>query len=122
MNLYQEQILDHAQNPRHWGEIKAADRVLEGANLSCGDELRFFLKIDKPGKIIAIRWNGRACAICLASASMLSEQIVDKTIREIQNISTDDILRNLQIPLSPIRLKCALLPLLTLQKLKKTIR
>lgn len=122
MNIYQENILDHSQNPRNWGQIKGADKVLMGANISCGDELQFFLKIDRAGKIKAVRWFGRACAICLASSSMLSEQIVDKNFKDVQKISTDDILRNLKIPLSPIRLKCALLPLLTLQKFKNTLK
>lgn len=115
MNLYQENILDHYKNPRNWGQIKGADKVLEGANASCGDDLIFYLKLDKKQKISCIKWQGRACAISLASASMLSEQIIGKTPQDIQNIAIDQIKKNLGINLSPIRLKCALLPLETLK-------
>lgn len=116
MNLYQEQILDHYKNPRNWGQIKDAQKVLKGANVSCGDDLIFYLKLDKKQKINGVKWQGRACAICIASASMLSEQIIGQTPEEIQNIAIDQIKKNLGIALSPIRLKCALLPLETLKE------
>lgn len=118
MNLYQENILDHYKNPRRWGEIADADQVLEGANISCGDEIRFFLKFDRKNKIADLRWHGRACAICLASASMLAEQLIGQPIAQIKKLTKKEILANLGIDLSPIRLKCALLPLETLKKLE----
>lgn len=116
MNLYQEQIIDHYKSPHNWGSIKDADKILEGANVSCGDDLKFYLKLDKNHKISDIKWHGRACAICIASSSMLSDQIKGQTLSQIEKISTDDIRNNLGIPLSPIRLKCALLSLETLKR------
>ena len=116
MNLYQEQIIDHYQSPHNWGEIKDADKVLEVANVSCGDDLTFYLKLDGDHKISDIKWQGRACAICIASSSMLSDQIVGQTLDQIQKIDINQIKENLGIPLSPIRLKCALLPLETLKR------
>lgn len=116
MNLYQEQIIDHYKSPHNWGSIKGADKVLEGANVLCGDDLTFYLKTDKKNKITNVKWRGRACAICIASASMLSDQIKGQTLTEIGKISADDIRNNLGILLSPVRLKCALLPLETLKR------
>lgn len=118
MNIYQENILDHAKNPRHFGEINNADQVIEGANPFCGDELKFFFKISQDYKIKDFSWTGRACAICLASTSTLSETLINKKISQVKKLAAKDHLENLGITLSPTRLKCAILPLETLKKLE----
>ena len=109
-NLYQENILDHYKNPRNFGKLKNADRKLTGANLSCGDELTWYLKI-KDGQITEASFTSQACAICTASASMLSEKLVGKSIAKISTMTPEQVTKKLGIKLSPVRLKCALLPL-----------
>ena len=114
-SMYQEQILDHYKNPRNFGTIKNASVHHHEKNPLCGDELDLFLMIDEHKKIIEVKINGHGCAISLASASMLSEEIKGKNIDELKKMTKENILEMLGIPLSPVRLKCALLSLDTLK-------
>jgi len=62
-DLYREHIFDHYKNPRNYGVLADADTVSEDANLSCGDEVEFYLKFDG-NRISDIRFTSRSCAIC----------------------------------------------------------
>ena len=117
MNLYQENILDHYKNPRLYGELKNHNKTIEGANIFCGDEIKYFFKLSKNDKILQVSWTAQACAICMASCSILSEQIINQNLESVSKITKEQILTNLGIKLSPTRLKCALLPLETLKKI-----
>jgi nitrogen fixation NifU-like protein len=77
-------------------------------NPLCGDELRVELSIDD-GIVRDVRFNGRGCAISQAAASMISDVVKGKTVDEVAALGRDDVLEELGIPLTPIRLKCALL-------------
>jgi len=114
-DMYRENILDHAQNPRFPGVLDPADIDHEESNPLCGDRLRLTLRVDKDNRIAAVAWEGEGCAISQASASMLGEQIMGKTLEEVRNISKEDIFEMLGIPLSPNRMKCALLSLQVLK-------
>jgi nitrogen fixation NifU-like protein len=114
MDMYREIILDHAQHPRHPGVLDAADVDHEEHNPLCGDRLRLTLKLDENKKIVDVAWDGEGCAISQAAASMLSEEILGKTLDEIRHLTKDDILELVGIPLTINRVKCALLPLKTL--------
>jgi len=116
--MYQEQILDHYKNPRNHGDMPDPDMSAKDTNLLCGDELTFYLKVDAEDRITDVKFNGQGCAISQASASMLSLMVKGKTLDEIKKIDKMDIVKTLGIPLSPIRLKCALL---SLQVIKKAI-
>ena len=110
MDFYQESILDHYHNPRHWGAVADADIDHEENNPLCGDRLRLTMKVED-GKIVDLGWEGAGCAISQAAASMLGEILIDKTLEEAQAITKQDILDMLGIELGPVRLKCALLSL-----------
>ena len=112
--MYQENILDHFKNPRNFGRIENASIHHHEKNPLCGDELNFYLII-KEGKIVDAKFNGHGCAISQASASMLSDQIKGQSIEKIEKLTKEDILEMLGIPISPVRLKCALLSLDTLK-------
>ncbi len=113
-DLYREQILDHYRNPRNHGTLDPHDASFEDSNPLCGDRVRIDLKLD--GDIIAdIRFSGRGCAISQAATSMLTEMVVGKTIEDVREISKDDLLDEIGIPISPARLKCALLGLKVLK-------
>ncbi len=114
-SMYQENILDHYKHPRNFGTIKNASVHHHEKNPLCGDELDLYLVIDNHKIIADVKINGHGCAISLASASMLSEKIKGKTLAELEKLTKDDILEMLGIPLSPVRLKCALLSLDTLK-------
>ena len=113
--MYQENILDHYKNPRNSGKIENASVHHHEYNPLCGDELEIFLIIDKDKNITDVRIKANGCAISTASASMLSEQAKGKNIEEIKKFKKEDVLEMLGIPLSPVRLKCALLSLDTLK-------
>ncbi len=70
-DLYQAALLDHAKHPRNFGPLPGADREAAAANPLCGDELTLRLRIAS-GRIAAIAFEGQGCAICLASASMMT--------------------------------------------------
>ncbi|MBI1934824.1 SUF system NifU family Fe-S cluster assembly protein [Candidatus Woesearchaeota archaeon] len=112
--MYQENILDHYKNPRNKGIIKNPSVHHHENNPLCGDELDLYLVIDNH-KVIDVKINGHGCAISQASASMLSEQIKGKALEDLKKLAKENILEMLGIPLSPVRLKCALLSLDTLK-------
>ena len=114
-DMYRENILDHAKHPRHRGILQPCDIDFEGENPLCGDRLHLTLRVNKDHRITEIGWDGEGCAISQASASMLGEQIMGKTLEEVREISKEDIFEMLGIPLSANRVKCALLSLKVLK-------
>jgi len=118
LSLEQQQIFELYKHPQYGGEIEGADLVAEGANESCGDEVRLTLRLEGE-TITQIRHHSRACAICTAAADLLAARLEGKSISCLGELSNDDISSELGIPLSPVRLKCALLPLETLRQAVK---
>lgn len=113
-DLYREQILDHYRNPRNHGTLDPHDASFEDSNPLCGDRIRIDLKLE--GESIAdIRFSGRGCAISQAATSMLTEMVRGKTIADVREITKDDLLDEIGIPISPARIKCALLGLKVLK-------
>lgn len=113
-DMYRENILDHAQNPRHPGILNPADVDHEEHNPLCGDRLRLTLRLDENNHIRQVAWDGEGCAISQATASMLAEEILGKSLDEVRGLTRDDVLELLGIPLTMNRMKCALLSLKTL--------
>ncbi len=110
--LYREVILDHYKNPRGHGVIEDADAQAEGLNPLCGDEVSIYLAFGEDGDTIEeIKFLGRGCAISQAATSMLTELVEGRKATEIAELPKDELLEEIGIPLTPIRLKCALLGL-----------
>ena len=121
--LYREVILDHYRNPRSHGLLDVADAQAEGQNPLCGDEITVSVRFD--GDAIAdIGFEGRGCAISQAATSMLTELVRGRTAQEVAAMPKDELLDEIGIPLTPVRLKCAILGLgvlkLALHKAKGT--
>ena len=115
-DLYREVILDHYKNPRHHGKLDPHDFTYEDENPLCGDKLRIDVRLDESGQRVAdVAFTGRGCAISQASASLLTEAIMGKTLDEVKALAKDDVLDLLGIELGPVRLKCALLSLKVLK-------
>ena len=110
-DFYRELILDHYKNPLHSGQMENGDFSFEDENPLCGDFIHIDLSMDNDGRVRDAVFHGHGCAISMASADLLLENIRGKTLEEVKNISKQDILDLLGIELSPVRLKCALLPL-----------
>lgn len=109
-DLYRELILDHYQHPHNHGEIPEADISYEDSNPLCGDKIRIDIKL-KDNVVSDIKFNGKGCAISQASASMLTDELLGKSLDDIRKLDKQFILDLLGIPLGPTRIKCALLPL-----------
>ena len=110
--LYREVILDHYKNPRGHGVIEEADAQAEGQNPLCGDEVSIYVSFEEDGDTIhEVKFSGRGCAISQASTSMLMEMVKGRTAAQIAELPKEELLDEVGIPLTPIRLKCALLGL-----------
>jgi nitrogen fixation protein NifU and related proteins len=111
-DMYREVILDHYKNPRGHGVIEDADAHAEGLNPLCGDEVTIYVQFDEDGETIdEVKFSGRGCAISQASTSMLMEMVKGRKADEIAVLPKEELLEEIGIPLTPIRLKCALLGL-----------
>lgn len=133
-SLYQEVILDHNRNPRNYGTLENANRSAEGHNPLCGDHLNIKMNLSKDLVINDITFQGESCAICKASASMMTTNVKGKTqadaekmIREFREMTIGELepndddhhLGHLTVFVGvrdlPTRVKCAILPWHTLQ-------
>jgi nitrogen fixation protein NifU and related proteins len=114
-DLYREEILDHYRSSRHRGPLPDADTTFEDDNPLCGDRIRMDVRLAKDGSIEEVRFSGEGCAISQATASMLCEEVVGKATGDVTGWDKQKVLDLLGISLTPLRLKCALLPLKVLQ-------
>jgi len=110
--LYREVILDHYKNPRGHGLIEHADAHAEGQNPLCGDEVTISVRFAADGETIEdVGFEGRGCAISQAATSMLTELVKGRKASEVAELPKEELLDEIGIPLTPIRLKCAILGL-----------
>jgi nitrogen fixation protein NifU and related proteins len=114
--MYREVILDHYKNPRGHGTLAEADAEAEGQNPLCGDEVSIYVAFGEDGDTIdEVKFSGRGCAISQAATSMLTEMVKGKSATTVASLDKQDLLDEIGIPLTPVRLKCALLGLTTLK-------
>ena len=82
-DLYGELVVEHKRAPRNFGTLAAATHQARGHNPQCGDELDVQLQVEH-GRLLDIRYRGQGCAICVASASMMSEAVKGRTVAEAE--------------------------------------
>jgi nitrogen fixation NifU-like protein len=109
-DMYRENILDHYKKPHRRGKMAGASCSGHAINPFCGDDITFYLKMEK-GAVADATFDGHACAICTASASMLADEATGKSAEKARAIGKERVLGLLGIAPGPTRLKCALLPL-----------
>ena len=109
-SFYREQIMDHYKNPRYRGHLDAPTAAHEELNPLCGDMIRIEIAT-ADGTLADARFDGHGCAVSQASASMLLEEVVGKTLAEVATFGREELFELIGVPLSPARMKCALLPL-----------
>jgi len=129
--LYQDTILEHNQEPSNFGGLKDADVESEGFNPMCGDRIILRLKLDSSkSRLVKQAFEGEACSICLASASMMTECIEGESLSDIESQVArfrsamqggpwdealgEDLQSLSGVARFPVRIKCALLPWTTL--------
>lgn len=120
LSLAQQQIIDRYQNPLFRGDVSNATHTSSGENLSCGDEVTWQARV-VDGVIEELKHQCTACAVCSASADILAGTFSGKPLSIIQNHTNDEVVEALGVPLSPIRRKCAILPLEALKKLSPNL-
>jgi nitrogen fixation NifU-like protein len=115
-NLYQENILDHYEHPHNRGIMEYPTLEYRDLNPLCGDEVRVQGRLDAQGRLAEVCFDGKGCVISLAAASMLMETVEGKSLAEIKKMDRQAMLDLLGIPLTAMRVKCAMLALRTLEK------
>lgn len=107
---YSDSVLAHFRRPHNEGTLEAPTISEEGANPLCGDRVRIELLIE--GELVQdAKFSANACAICVASASVLTDLVQNAPLDEVETLAVDDIVRTLDGPLPPARMSCVSLPL-----------
>lgn len=114
-DLYREIIIERYKDPLYRGELDPHDITFEDENPLCGDHIRIDLRVDEHGTVTEAAFSGHGCAISQASADLLLESVIGKSLDEVRGLGKQDILDLLGIELGPVRLKCALLSLKVLK-------
>ncbi len=107
MGPYSEKVMDHFMNPRNMGEIKDADAVGTVGNPACGDVMRLYLKVDGE-KISDAKFKTFGCGAAIATSSMATEMIKDKTVEEASEITNEAVAEALD-GLPPNKMHCSVL-------------
>jgi nitrogen fixation NifU-like protein len=116
-DMYTERLLDHYRHPRNKGHLDAAGAAsgpgkivaAQEYNPLCGDRVAIEARLEGD-RVTEVRFDGRGCALCMAAASILTEMVQGRTLEELAVLSQEEFLAELQSPIRPARLKCALLP------------
>ena len=114
-NLYEQDILDHYQNPRNFGLLSSFDFISPLYNPSCGDSVTMCGTI-KDNQLLVVTFEGKGCVLSLAMASMLTQFVPGKTIDELLDCNEDLVGQLLKTQLGIKRMQCGMLPLQALQK------
>lgn len=131
MDLYREEVMDHYEHPRNQGELTGDDVIFDHeVNASCGDSVQYYIRIAKSSDhlpittqgseliITEIRWSGVGCAITTASASKLSEYLRGLTLKEINDMSEEEMAKKgIGFEVNPGRIKCLMLPIRVVKKI-----
>lgn len=114
-DLYRQIILEHYKNPKNKGKMLVPDITIQDENPLCGDKLEIHLKI-KENKLQDISFEGKGCALSIATASILTDEIKGKNLEDIKKLTREDIYAMLGIDVNPGRNKCVMLSLTTIKK------
>jgi len=114
-DLYRGLIIDRYKSPLYRGHLDPHDISFEDDNPLCGDHIRIDLRVSQDGRVVEAAFDGQGCAISQASADLLVESILGKSLEEVKLLTKQDVLDLLGIELGPVRLKCALLSLKVLK-------
>jgi nitrogen fixation NifU-like protein len=115
VTAYRAVVLEHFRRPRNRSTLPEANREAEGSNPLCGDRIRIQARVEDDA-IVEARFTADACALCIASASLLTEGVRGMTTREAERLDGAWITRMLEGAPPPGRVKCATLPLETLRR------
>lgn len=115
MNIYAEEIIAQYEHPHNKGKITNASSSFHEYNPTCGDDITVYLDI-KDGKLKEVKFDGQGCAISIASASMLTDEVMGKSVTEVEKLGVKDLIELIGIDPGPARLKCATISLKAIKK------
>ncbi len=115
MNIYAEEIISHYEHPHNKGKIDRASASFHEYNPTCGDDITVYMSL-KGGKVSEAKFDGNGCAISIAAASMLTDEIKGKGLEEVERMGVRELVGLMGIDPGPARLKCATLPLKAIKK------
>ena len=117
MDMYRALILDHYKHPRNFGILDHPTGKAKLHNTACGDVIEMSIRLSDDGKKIQdVKFSGEGCAISVASASLLTEEMKGKTIKKAMCMKSADLMNLLGTQLTGARTKCAALGLEVFQK------
>jgi nitrogen fixation NifU-like protein len=114
---FEDFVLAEIESPWHYGRLDRPTCVRILRNPACGDQVRLELLIDVNGRVLDAQHEARGCLVCRAAASHLCCAIEGRTVSELRRESPEVVVPLLQLPLTPLRRQCALLPFATLRLL-----
>ncbi len=113
-----EKIMDNFKNPQNYGKPEKFDKQFLVANPTCGDKFEVYVSFEND-KITDFKFEGSGCSISTAMMSLFSEEIIGKTIKEIKQITEEDIIKIFGTRYPPTRKNCVLMPKNFIEKLSK---
>ena len=112
---YIEFILDHYNNPRNQGPLDDPDILVNGGNPGCGDVVTMYVKVDESDRVTDVKFEGRGCTISMAGASIITEMVKGKTLKEIEEMPYTPLIDQMGEDVVKSRLRCATLGVDTLK-------
>jgi nitrogen fixation protein NifU and related proteins len=112
-SAYSAVVLEHFRRPRNRGTLAEPTMTQEGVNPLCGDRVKIELRIEG-NTVREARFSANACAICVASASILTELVQGALLDDVETLSVDDLVGSLKAEIPPARVQCVRLPLTVL--------
>jgi len=112
---YIEFILDHFNNPRNHGTLADPDILVNGGNPGCGDVVTMYVKVDADNRVLEVQFEGKGCTISMAGASLITEMVKGKTLKEIEEMPYTALIDQMGEDVVKSRLRCATLGIDTLK-------
>lgn len=117
-SLYNKKILNLWRNPKNFGELENPTHEYSEANPICGDEMSIHLQVEND-IVKDARFFGTGCLVCIISASELTEMIKGMKVEEVSELKNEDLLKLLDIEITPLKMQCACLSLDAVQNCLK---
>ena len=118
-DMYRKQILELARNPHNYGDLESPmTHEFKQENFLCGDGVKVQLNV-KEGIVKEVKFKGQGCALCTASASLITDKVKSMETKDVENIGKEDVLEILNIPVTPGRMDCAIM---TLEAIKNALK